>query len=381
MRALQIGSAVAQPGRIVYGTFQGVELPTGGSDDIPVIIAQGKQDGSTLWVTGSIHGNEYSGLSTILQLLGANGADLPLAQMRGTLVLIPTLSPAGIRIGERAPYYNFGSDPNRMFPDMKSSTQSEEAQEEDTSAALERVYARLYEVIESSADYLIDLHNAVIGSLGFSFRDPIYYTEDFSRQQAEELMEQLDGMLEAFGMPILNEFPSKQYLNRSLHRSVSGAVVNRARKPAFTVELGGYDAVDALLRDAAVVGIRNVMRWAGMLNDDREPMPPIPYPQVDYAVRRKMHPRVPRSGIVTHLVKTGDVFRKGDALARLTDIYGRPLGEDNGLLRSEHDGYVVGWLSGIVYYENEACLWLAVRDESEMILPHPDLDQPAEAQP
>lgn len=373
MQALQVGSAIAQPGKIVYGAFQGIDLPTGGSDDIPVIIAQGTQPGSTLWVTGSIHGNEYSGLSAILKLLGVNGADLPLERMKGTLVLIPTLSPAGIRIGQRAPYYNWGSDPNRMFPDMKTETESEE---EDTSAALERVYARLFDVIERSADYLIDLHNAVIGSLGFSFRDPIYYTQDYSKEQAEQLMSQIDAMLDAFGMPVLNEFPSGQYLSRNLHRSVSGAVVNRARKPAFTVELGGYDAVDALLRDAAVVGIRNVMRWAGMLDSEREPMPPIPFPQVDFAVRRKMHPRVPRAGFITHLVSTGDVFQTGDALARLTDIYGRPLGDDDGLLRSEHDGYVVGWLSGIVYYENEPCLWLAVRDESAMILPHPDLQQP-----
>jgi hypothetical protein len=261
-----------------------------------------------------------------------------------------------------------------MFPDVRKPASENESTEEDSSAALERVYTRLYDVIESSADFLIDLHNAAIGSLGFSFRDPIYYTADFTKEQAVSLMAQIDEMLEAFGMPVLNEFPSKQYLSKNLHRSVSGSVVNRARKPAFTVELGGYDAVDPLLRDGAVVGIRNVMRWAGMLSDAPEAMPPIPYPAVDFAVRRKMHPRVPRGGIVTHLANVGDVFRQGDVLARLTDIYGRPIGADDGLLRSEHDGYVVGWLGGLVYYENEPCLWLAVRDESEMILPHPDLE-------
>jgi predicted deacylase len=101
-------------------------------------------------------------------------------------------------------------------------------------------------------------------------------------------------------------------------------------------------------------------------------MPPIPYPRVDFPVRRMMHPRVPQSGIVTHLVDAGDIIHKGDAVSRLTDIYGRPLGPDEGLLRTEHDGYVVGRMQGNVYYENEPVLWLSVRDSNELLLPYPE---------
>jgi predicted deacylase len=181
-----------------------------------------------------------------------------------------------------------------------------------------------------------------------------------------------DAMLAAFGMPIINEFPSKEYLKKNLHRSVSGAVINRARKPAFTVELGSHTHIDIAARDGAVVGLRNVMRWAGMLPGEMEVMPAIPMPQVDFPVRRKMHPRVPRSGIVTWLVDTGDIVKAGDAVARLSDVYGRSIGDDDGLLRSEHDGYVVGRLQGSTFYENEPCIWMAVRDDSEMLLPFED---------
>jgi predicted deacylase len=371
--SIYVGTAQAIPGEISYGTFEGVPLPTGGTDALPVIIAAGKKEGPVLWITGSIHGNEYSGLSTIHRLLGPGGAEFPVHDLRGTVIMIPTLSPAGLRTENRAPYYNRGSDPNRMFPAPAHPRKSGN-NDDGPPGILEQVYERLFERIEAHCDFLIDLHNAVIGSVAFVFRDPIYYDGNgaHNRVAAEQLLTLNDAMMHAFGMPIINEFPSAEYLKKNLHRSVSGAVFNRARKPAFTVELGGYLTVDLQKRDAATVGLRNVMRWAGMLPGEAEPMPAIPFPRVGFAVRRMMHPRAPCSGIVSHLVDAGQVVHAGDAVARLTDIYGRPLGRDDGLLRTEHDGYVVGRMQGNVYYENEPVLWLAVKDASTMVLPYPE---------
>ena len=367
---IAIGTARGVPGEIVYGTFEGVALPTGGSDDFAIILAQGKADGPTLWVTGSIHGNEYSGMAVIHHLLGPGGTYFPIDNLRGTVVMIPTLSPAGLRTEARSPYYNRGADPNRMFPAPERPGQ--DARDDDQApSTLEKAYARLFEQIERNGDLLIDLHNAVLGSIGFTFRDPIYYSGEAEKNGSQKLLKRNDEMMEAFGFPIINEFPSAQYLKKNLHRSVSGAVLNRLRRPAFTVELGGYLHVDYAIRNAAAVGVHNVMRWAGMLPGSPEAMPTIPRPQVDYPVRRMMHPRTPQSGIIKHLVDTGDVVRKGDAVARLVDIYGRPIGPDNGLLRTEHDGYVVGRMQGEVYYENEPVLWMAVRDNSELLLPFP----------
>ncbi len=368
---IQVGSARAVPGEITYGEFEGVALPTGRTDSLPVIIASGQDDGPVFWITGSIHGNEYSGMATIHRLLGVNGREFPLQELRGTVIMLPTLNPAGLRTENRSPYYNRGSDPNRMFPEPIR-TGSESRPENGPPSALERVYENLFGCMEAHCDFLIDLHNAVIGSIGFSFRDPIYYDGPVDKNIARRLLARNDEMMEAFGMPIINEFPSAEYIKKNLHRSVSGSVLNRARKPAFTVELGGYLHVDTGLRDAAVVGLRNVMRWAEMLPGEREPMPPIPYPRVDFPVRRLMHPRAPVSGVVTHLVDAGDIITKGQAVAQITDIFGRPIGPDDGILRTDHDGYVVGQMQGNVYYENEAVLWLAVKDHTDLLLPYPE---------
>ena len=56
--------------------------------------------------------------------------------------------------------------------------------------------------------------------------------------------------------------------------------------------------------------IENVMRWAGMLSTEKEAMPPIPQPDVDYTVRRFMHPRVPHSGVVQYMVDFSEILEK-----------------------------------------------------------------------
>ncbi len=47
---LKIGTATGQPGQITYGSLEAVALPSGGSDQFPVIIAQGRDDGPVLWL-------------------------------------------------------------------------------------------------------------------------------------------------------------------------------------------------------------------------------------------------------------------------------------------------------------------------------------------
>jgi predicted deacylase len=109
---LEIGSARAQPGKIVYGALDAVVLPSGGVDQFPIILAQGNEAGPVLWLTASIHGAEYTGINVIHRLLTP---DL-VANLHGAIVAIPTLNPAGLRTGQRSPYYLPGQDPNRLFP-------------------------------------------------------------------------------------------------------------------------------------------------------------------------------------------------------------------------------------------------------------------------
>lgn len=364
---LRIGSAVGKPGQITYGTFEGVPLPTGGTDDFPVIIAQGKRDGPVLWLTASIHGNEYTGIAVIHRLLRSD----VLATLRGAIVAIPTLNPAGLRVGERRPYYMKLQDPNRLFPagGKKAPAPSFGASDPDPTPPLEAAYQRLFEQMSTSAAYLIDLHNYSLHSVPFAFRDPIGYTDEHDKASARQLQHTMDKLLQAFGHTIVNEYATTDYLKRNLHRSVSGALLNVARIPAFTVELGGYLSVDPAIVGACCAGIRNVLRFAGMLNGAVEPITGVKLIAPGHAIRRMQHPHAPASGIVEFFVKSGDALKRGDAVGRISDIFGRPLGTKEGLITSDHDGVVLGVAQGAAFYMGESLLSLGVRDDSDLLVP------------
>jgi len=361
-KSITIGTARSKPGKIVYGVFDALPLPTGGSDSLPVIVAQGRNaDGPTLWLTANIHGAEYNGTAAIHALITP---DL-VAQMSGTLVAIPTLNPAGLRTAQRSPYYLHGRDPNRLFP---SPTTLQGDHEPFIQSGLEAAYVRLFEHIQATASYLIDLHDYGIESIPFVFRDPVFYHEPRERSSAERLQRTIGEMVQALGLTVINEYASADYLKLNLHRSVSGSVLNTARLPAVTIELGGQQRVCNQRVRAAVQAVHNVMRWAGMLPGTPEPINGVPVIDLGYPVRRTTYPRVPTAGLVQYLVEPGERVAAGTPLARLVDVYGRPVGKDHGLLRADQDGFVIGLFAGIAVFPQDAILGVAVRDTHSLVI-------------
>ena len=73
--------------------------------------------------------------------------------------------------------------------------------------------------------------------------------------------------------------------------------------------------------------------------------------------------------IVRHHVDAGDIVKKGDPIAELRDIWGRPAGEK--ILRSEYDGWIMGRLHGIVHYADAEVCGMGVRDDLPAVLPYP----------
>lgn len=70
---LRIGTAEARPGELTYGNVDVLEHPNGIPERLPVLIAQGPEDGPTLWLTANIHeqeGNGGTSVSTHKRLTG-----------------------------------------------------------------------------------------------------------------------------------------------------------------------------------------------------------------------------------------------------------------------------------------------------------------------
>jgi predicted deacylase len=364
---LTLGSATAAPGTIQYGRWEALGHPTGHTEFLPLIIAQGKEEGPCLWLTAGIHGPEQAGPLVLYRLITRELVD----QLRGTVVAIPALNPAGLRMANREPPHA-AKDPNRLWPEGKPEKPPDPDKEPPSS--LENAYRRLFDEMVATADFLIDYHCAWTGSISFSFRDRLLYRTDHDadrhRAEAEALADTQGEMLQAYGHTIVTEFPAEKYIDEDLHRSTSAATLLVGKIPSFTVELGTGHMPDAAIVAASAAGTRNVMRWAGMLDGAPEPIEGITVVDPGFPVRRSSTPRVSLASVVLHLVEPGDMLKAGDPVARVFDVWGRPLGD--GVLCSEHDGFVIGRSHGIYYYPGAAVLSMAIRDDAPRVAPYPE---------
>jgi len=361
-----LGSAVSRPGAIEYGRWEALEHPTGHTEFLPVILAQGKKDGPTLWLTAGIHGVEHAGPVVLYRLITQELVE----RMCGQIVAIPALNPAGLRTAKREPYHA-PTDPNRLWPDGKLKRAADT--DIDPPSSLEIAYSRLYEVIAASADAMIDFHNAWTGSLSFAFRDRILYRADGDPKKAKNealaLSEMQLELLKAYGHTIVSEFSADKLIDEVLHRSTTFSTLALGKIPSFTVELGTGEVPDPDIVRAAVAGTRNVMRRLGMLDGAPELIEGIQVIDLGFPVRRSPAPRVPQACVVLHLLEAGERFSEGQPLAETRDVWGRPVGE--GVLKAPADGFVIGRHHGIYYYPGDAIYHLAVRDTASPVAPYP----------
>jgi hypothetical protein len=357
---ISLGTARGVPGKLAYGRWHAFDHPTGTPEELPVIIAQGARDGPTFWVTANIHGPELTGIAVIHDLLSESLA----RKLRGALVCIPSLTPAGFRVRNRQPYFD-PQDPNRLFPDRKKKDAKSVAKDDEPEypSMIEQVWARLFDEIKSSADYLIDLHNAAQQSIPFSIRDKVFYESDADRAEAERLQERTGALIQALGLPAVFEFSRKRYLQLKLNRSTSGAALNLARIPSFTAELGAPNIVDDSIVAAAVNGLHNCLVTTGMLD---EPLRPVDVPRIPATtqIRRENHPRAPQTGLMRHRVHPGDAVKAGDIVVTLTDIYGCKPAD----VPTERDGWVLGLSSGMSVFKHGVMCTLAVRDDEPLVM-------------
>lgn len=347
-----LGDVVAVPGELTHGWFELAALPTGHLERLPVILAQGRESGPVLWLTANIHGDEVTGLAVVHELLTTTLA----RQLRGTVVALPTLNPAGLYTRQRASYLD-RRDPNRLFPDFAP----ENDEQVDHPAVLESGYARLLTEIRR-ANWLVDLHCYGLRASCFVIRDRVLYRRPDQIPAARDLAARLTTLCAWTGLPVVHEVPADRYIEARLHRSVSGAALLQARVPAITIELGLSGAVDPVARAAGLAAVANVLRGAGMLPGAPQPIAAIPAPKLDFPVMRDLVPRARTSGLVRYHVEPGDTVRAGDRLATLTDLHGRTLAH-GGDVRAETDGWILALPHGAICYEGEAVVHMAVRDD------------------
>jgi len=344
---MRIGTAEARRGGVAKGYVDLVSFPTGGTEKAPVMVARGEEDGPTVWLTANVHGNEVAGIPVVHRTVTEELAD----RVRGTVVGVVTLNPSGLRSAERTSHYD-ARDPNRLFPDFRG--------ERATGSTQELINAKIFGHIERTADALIDLHCSNVGSVPFSILDRLLIGHDERREDVEGLVERRNAIAEAFGFTPIHGSGVARTFEEELHRSLTGACMNTARIPSFTAELGSDYIVESEVVEAAVVGVRNVMRELGMLGGEREDVPHVTDVPDDFPVRRTSLSS-PVSGLLRKRVEAGEVVREGEAVAEVTDSFG----ETKHVVEAHRDGWVTSFQLGMGVEEGSLVCYYAERAEDD----------------
>jgi predicted deacylase len=363
----RLGNVQETLGKTMRGSYNSLELPNGQWEELPVVWASGSKPGPTLLLTANIHGGEVIGTLVLHRFFEL----LKTSDLKGSVVAIPSLNPSGQIALTRFSAWD-AVDPNRKWPeaqwmdaDKKAKSEdwlNEWIQKEHLPGPQEQAWAKLFSDLEAvEPDFHVDLHSFTTNSIPFIFLDRFWYVNKPS--EVEALAKKNEAMVKAIGFDVFIESSPANLVKTSMYRTTSSAVINNFRIPSCTIELGAtLQAIPAYL-DAAIDGLFNLLRWAGMYPGKISGLKNIPSLKLSGQHRVMSYPFAPCVGIIDPVLPAGSSFKKGDLLAVVRTISGEKIEE----IRAEFKGGIIGWRNGIAKFKNAPLAWIAAEDKLPLV--------------
>ncbi len=252
-------------------------------EDVICVIRNG--EGPTVLLCGGIHGDEFEPQVVLRQLI----RDIEPADVRGRIIIIPTINPPASQRGERISPVD-GKNMNRVFPGKADGT------------GTERLAAFLHDQVFPLGDLLVDLHTGGgdyrVVPLIFGFSAPGCALDDAALEQ----------VMEDWGYPVI------QYVNGIASTSAGAAPL--AGIASVETEGGGGGALLTEEIDILRDGVLRGLRAHGVLSGARtEPRGAVAAAVVRVDVGAANQHEAPHDGLIEHRVSLGADVAEGDLLA------------------------------------------------------------------
>jgi len=268
----------------------------GGEINIWVHVLAGAKAGPTLLLLGVQHGDEWGEVEFFRRVV----RDTDVTTLSGTLLIIPVASPTALGTLTRLTQWSAdGPDMNRLWPGSFN-------------WIAEQIARKISQEVLPKVDALLDFHFGMWGNtLGL-----MTYGADFPDPKVNEAVRNLAF---AYGHPILHRvnvvggYPGP--------RSVMGYAGLKFGIPGVAAEVGGMGfgvEYENKLHDLNQKGVRNVMRYLGMLPGK----PDLPDRFLDYTVNHRVDPS--KGGLLIPAREPDEILRevkKGEVLARVVSPY------------------------------------------------------------
>lgn len=281
------GFDVTAQGKRIYDLRPLVRDNSELDEDIVCVIRNG--DGPTVVLCGGIHGDEYEPQVVLRQLVD----DLTVEDVRGGLIIIPTINPPASQHGARISPVD-GENMNRSFPGK-----------EDGSGT-ERLAAFLHDEIFPRSDLLVDVHS---GGGDYSVVPMIF---GFTGPTCRIGVGELDRIMDSWGYPIV------QYVGAIPSTSAGAAPL--VGVASVEIEGGGGGAATGQTLSEMRNGILRGLHAYGVLASGPGETRGMPV-RVD--VTSENNHQAPRDGVLEHRVELLSMVLPGDLLALLHQSSGR----------------------------------------------------------
>jgi predicted deacylase len=285
---------------------------------LPFMVIESVNPGPVVWLTGCIHGDEVTGIVTIQEVFKKIQRQ-PLR--KGAIYAFPLMNPIGFEAGSRNITIS-REDLNRSFPGSKNGSLAE------------RIADRIFTTISQTKPTLVlDLHNDWMKSIPYTVTDPN------PNQINKQAYEKAGAAAEKSGFLVIHE---TEEIRRSFTYNLLAHNI-----PAFTIELGESYIVNEINVQYGVNSILNILNYLDMFEKKDEPFIfEVPDKIKGKSLRFVSEPVSSASGIIRFLAKPGDIVKKGQAVAKIYNTFGKL--QDTVVCL--HNGIVLGHSDSSVAY-------------------------------
>jgi len=291
---------------------------------MPLMVAESRNDGPVVWLTGCIHGDEVAGMVVIQEIFKRLQKE-PL--LKGSIHALPLVNPFGFEMASRKISLT-EEDLNRAFPGEKKGSLAR------------RVADKIFNLIVNTKPAIVlDLHNDWISSIPYTLLDPRKIFPN------SEVFEKTKIFAEKIGFPMVIDSNDPKDVAESL-TTLSGSLVHYGI-PSITLELGEPNIVNEKNVADGVRAVWRVLAELGMVREMNETL--------NTVFSNELHGKLldisagascTVMGIIRFLVRPGSVVKKDQPIARIYNAFGK-LRET---LVSPGDGIVLSYTDYAVTY-------------------------------
>ncbi|MCB1193638.1 MAG: succinylglutamate desuccinylase/aspartoacylase family protein [Leptospiraceae bacterium] len=284
---------------------------------IPVTIIRGKQAGSTICMTGGIHGDELNGIEIVRRVLSQYSPK----KIKGTLVGIPIVNILGFKRGQR--YLPDRRDLNRYFPGNPSGS------------IAARVAYQVFEEIIKKCDYLIDFHTA-----------------SFHRNNLPQVRANLD---KPFVKNLAIHFGTSIVIHKPAAKGTLRRAAVDANIPTIIFEAGQPLRLHISSINKGVKGMTNILNYLKMIKT------PYTIENNTFFTNTRWR-RANSAGMIFPKIQLGSLVHKNDLLAEIID----PISNKKSSVYSESEGMIIGMALSQIVLPGYAIFHIGLKDSSEI---------------